>query len=411
MLKAFKYRLYPRKSEKEHINKSIGVARYIYNWGLEIKTKAYTQDKTSITSNDLSNKLPALKLELPWLQEVYSQVLQGSLRNLNTAYTKFFKEHTGFPKFKSKRHHRQSYQLPQNVKVDVEHSLVWLPKLGWVKAKLHREFEGTIKTCTVSRTPSGQYYISILVDKDTALPSKPQIISETTLGIDLGLKDFLITSEGDKVSPLDILQEGAQLRHLQRRLSRKKKGSNNRDKARIRVARQHQRIANKRSDFLHKTSKQLIDENQVDTFALETLNIKGMVKNHKLARSIHSASWSKFVDFLTYKSEWYGKNILRIGMFEPSSKMCSNCGHIKSDLKLKHRTWTCVECECKHDRDVNAAKNIKQFALHPANIVGQGLSKLRASSLVQKACGSCSGGAESSDSTSHHGMKQEAPLF
>ncbi len=411
MLKAFKYRLYPRKSEIEHINKSIGVARYIYNWGLENKTKAYTKAKTKISNFDLSKRLPALKQELPWLQEVYSQVLQGALRNLDRAYTKFFKEHAGFPKFKSKRHHRQSYQLPQNVKANFEHNLVWLPKLGWVKAKLHREFEGTIKTCTVSRTPSGQYYISILVDKDMALPDKPQITLETTLGIDLGLKDFLITSKGYKVSSLDISKEDAHLRHLQRRLSKKKKGSNNRNKVRIRVARQHQRIAHKRSDFLHKASKQLIDESQVDTFALETLNIKGMVRNHKLARSIHSASWSKFVDLLAYKSEWYGKNILRIGTFEPSSKMCSSCGHIKSDLKLKHRTWTCVECDSKHDRDVNAAKNIKAFALHPSNIVGQGLSKLRASSLVQKACGSCADGALSNDNASHHGMKQEASLF
>lgn len=408
MLKTFKYRLYPRKSEIEHIHKSIGVARYIYNWGLENKTKAYTQDKAKVSNLDLSKRLPALKQELPWLQEVYSQVLQGALRNLDRAYTKFFKEHSGFPKFKSKRHSRQSYQLPQSVKVNFEHSLVWLPKIGWVKAKLHREFEGVIKTCTVSHTPSGQYYISILVDKDTALSEKPQIIPETTLGVDLGLKDFLITSNGDKVSSLDISKEDAQLRYLQRKLSKKKKGSNNRNKARIRVARQHQRIANKRSDFLHKTSKQLINENQVDTFALETLNIKGMVKNHKLARSIHLASWSKFIDFLTYKSEWYGKNILRIGMFEPSSKMCSTCGHIKSDLKLKHRIWICTECKSKHDRDVNAAKNIKAFALHPANIVGQGLSKLKASTLAQKAYGPCTDGGESSDLTSHHGMKQEA---
>lgn len=404
MLKAFKYRLCPRKSEAQHINKSIGVARHIYNWGLENKIKAYTQDKTKLSNFDLSKLLPELKEELPWLKEVYSQVLQGALRNLDRAYTGFFREGRGFPQFKSKKHARQSYQLPQNVKVDFEHNLVWLPKIGWIRAKLHRPFEGTIKTCTVSRTPSGQYYISILVETKDTLPEKPSITADTTLGIDLGLKDFLARSDGKKISPIHFSIENEKLTKLQRRLSKKQKGSNNRNKARLRAARQHQRIANIRSDFLHKLSKQLIDENQVDTFALETLNIKGMVKNHSLARSIHSASWSKFVDFLTYKSDWYGKNILRIGTFEPSSKMCSTCGCIKSDLKLRDRIWTCVECKTKHDRDANAAKNIKAFALHPSNIVGQGLPKL-------KACGSCSDGVEAKSSTSHHGMKQEAQVL
>ena len=360
------------------INKHIGCCRWIYNYALEKKTKEYKKDKTRLSRFDLSADLPGLKKssETEWLKEVNSQSLQMSLKNMDEAFVRFFKEKKGFPRFKSKHNPRKSFNIPQNVKPDWDNKKVSIPKIKNIKFVVDRKPEGNIKSATVSKTPIGKYFISILVDTGIKPPKKHKIKEETSVGIDLGIKDFLITSDGDKVdNPKYLKQHLFRLKKSQSKASKKTKGSNNRRKANLRVAKIHERIHNLRNDFLHKISSKLISENQ--TICLEDLNVGGMLKNHKLAQSISDCSWSKFNEYLEYKAEWNGVNIVRIGRFEPSSKMCSNCGKIKNDLTLKDRTWQCVECYAKHDRDINAAKNILDFGLHRSNIIGAGRPKLK----------------------------------
>lgn len=376
--KAYKYRIYPDDMQQESIAQHFGCVRFVYNWGLNKKIEAYQTEQKTLSCFDLINQIGALKKqeEFSWLKDVYSQSLQMSLRNLDNAFTKFFREKKGFPKFKSKRYPVQSCQFPQGVKVDFDRQTVYLPKIGHVKTKLHRMFEGQVKTVTLRKTTTGKYFVSVLVDVSDILPKKPVISKETTIGVDLGIKDFAILSNGQKVeNPKPLKQSLKRLKKLQQRVNRKQNGSQNRDKARKLLARQHEKVANLRKDFLHKLTYGLTHTGGVDSFALETLNIKGMMRNHCLALAISDVSWRQFNDFLEYKSEWYGKNILRIGQFEPSSKICSVCGYVNHTLTLKDRSWTCPECHTQHDRDINAAKNIKQFALQPNNIVPVGRRK------------------------------------
>jgi len=361
--KAFKYELFPTKEQIVLIEQHLGSCRFIYNWGLERKIKAY-EKKDKVTCFDLIKELTQLKREKIWLNDVYSQSLQMSIRNLDNGFTKFFKAQTKFPKFKSKHNSRQSYQCPQKVKVDFENNTIQIPMVKKVKAVLHRKFEGIIRTCTISKTPTNKYFISILVELNQNLPIKPKVLEDTTIGIDLGIKDFYITSNGDKVkNPKYLRQSEMRLKSIQRRFSRTKKGSKNRIDLRILLAKQYEKVSNQRKDFLHKLTYELTHENQVDTICIENLNVKGMIKNHKLAKSISDASWSKFVEFLTYKCDWYGKNLIQIGRFEPSSKICNNCGHYYKELTLEERFWKCSECNEEHNRDINAAKNIKNFGL------------------------------------------------
>ena len=335
--------------------------------GVRVKTKYYHKNKKGISCFELINQLVQLKKEkeTSWLSEVYSQSLQQSIINLDKAFTSFFNKNTQFPKFKSK-HNNQSFQYPQNVKVDFNNSTVKLPKIGEVKAVFSRKFKGKIKTCTISKTRTNKYFISILVETKDKPKKKFKVVKSKAVGVDLGIKDFLITSNGEKVdSPKYLRSSEKRLKVLQRRASKKKKGSNNRKKANLSVAKKHEKIRNRREDFLHKISTRLIRENK--TICLEDLNVAGMIKNHKLAKSIADASWSKFVNMLTYKAEWYGVNLLFIGRFDPSSKMCSKCGSINEDLTLKDRKWKCKECNIIHDRDINAAMNIKNFAFNKQN--------------------------------------------
>jgi putative transposase len=372
MLKAYKYRLNPNIEQRVALSKNFGCVRWVYNWALSRKIEAYQKENRSLSCFDLSKELPKLKSaeETKWLAEADSQALVMSLRNLDNAFTRFFREKKGFPKFKSKKCRRQSFQIPQRVKVDFETRKIILPKIGAVRAKLHRKFDGIIKTVTISKTPSGKYFASVLVETDEKPLPKPEIRYETTIGIDLGLTHFAILSNGEKIENPKHLQKSLnRLKFLQRKLSRKKAGSKRRDKARIRVAKLYEKITNQRNDFLHKLSIRLIRENQ--TIALETLNVQGMMQNHRLAQSIGSASWSRFVEFLRYKAEWYGRNIVFIGRFEPSSKLCSVCGYHNGELTLTDRTWTCPSCQTEHDRDVNAATNIRKFALQSQNLVGR----------------------------------------
>ena len=353
MYKAFKYRLYPTEPQKELIAKHIGSSRFVYNLALETKNAAYISNKHNYSPFDLIKQLPELKKECPWLKEVNSQSLQQSIQNMDIAFKKFFKG-AGFPKFKSKRD-RQSFSIPQNV--IVENNLLVIPKFKeGIKISLHIPTKGTIKSATISVTPTGKYFVSILCDTKEEIPTKALITESTTIGIDLGIKDFAITSDGEVFDNPKFLRKAQnKLKYAQRKYS-KHKGKRTKKK----IAKLHEDIVNKRKDFLHKVSTKLIRENQ--TIALETLAVKNMVKNHNLAQAINDVSWSTFVSMLEYKADWYGKNILRIGQFAPSSKTCS-CGVINKDLKLSDREWTCKSCGTTHDRDILAACNIKSFAL------------------------------------------------
>jgi putative transposase len=375
MLKAYKYRMYPKPKQEVLLAKHFGCTRFIYNWALDQKIKKYQIENKSLSCFDLINQLVQLKTSeaTKWLSEVNSQSLQSAIVHLDKAFTRFFREKKGFPKFKNK-HKRQSFACPQNVKIDWHNSTTKLPKIGEVKTVFSRQFDGKIKTCTISKTRTNKYFVSILIDDGKSTPKPVPIRKETAIGIDLGIKDFAITSNGEKISNPKYLREAEiRLAVLQKQASRKVKGSNNRKKANFRVAKQHEKITNKRIDFLHKVSTKLIRENQ--TICLETLNVAGMMKNHCLAKSIADVSWSKFVEFLTYKAEWLGHNIVRIGRFEASSKTCSVCGNVKRDLMLKDREWTCSGCRTCHDRDVNAAKNIRNFALQKQNLIGTNSGK------------------------------------
>ncbi|ADI73117.1 transposase, IS605 OrfB family [Methanohalobium evestigatum Z-7303] len=368
MLKAYKYRMYPNQIQQELIAKHIGACRFIYNWALENKIKSYEQDGKAISRFELNKQIRVLKQDHEWLNEINSQSLQGATLNLENAFTKFFREKSGFPKFKSKKNPVQSFSVPQYYKVDFENNKVYIPKIGWIKTRLHRSFDGKQRTATITRTPTGKYYISILVDDDKQLPQKQTFYEVNTIGVDVGIKDFAVTSDGEKIdNPRYLKNSIERLKVLQKRLSRKKKGSNNHRKLKHQIAKYHEKIANQREDFQHKLSSRLISENQA--VALECLNVKGLLKNHNLAQHITDASWSSFVQKLEYKAEWYGKNIIKIGRFDPSSKICHVCGYYHQDLELKDREWECPDCKTEHDRDINASVNIKKFALDKQNLI------------------------------------------
>jgi len=355
MFKAYKYRISPTNLQKELIAKHIGSSRFVYNFALETKISVYLGSKQNLSSFDLIKKLPELKKEYEWLKEVNSQSLQQSIQNMDIAFKKFFKG-AGFPKFKSKHKGRQSFSVPQNV--IVENDLLIIPKFKeGLDIVLHRPIKGIIKSATISVTPTGKYFASILVDTNEIIPQKAAINESTTIGIDLGIKDFAITSEGEVFeNPKYLRKAQDKLKYVQRKYS-KNKGK----RTKKRLALLHEKVVNKRKDFLHKTSTKLIRENQ--TICLEDLAVKNMVKNYCLAQAISDASWSAFVSMLEYKADWHGVNILRIGRFAPSSKTCSCCGYINKELTLKDREWTCKSCNSVLDRDVNAAINIKSFAL------------------------------------------------
>ena len=361
MLKAYKYRIKPNKSQELKLNQFFGCARFIYNWGLNRKSEIYSTNNTNISCFDLIKEVTELKKseDFSWLKDTHSQVLQMSLRNLDNAYTNFFKKKSSFPKFK-KKSNNQSFQYPQGVKIS--ENKIFLPKIGWVKFFNSRDFSGDIKTVTVSKNPSGEYYISILVDNKQELPNKKPIQKSTSVGLDFGIKDLVITSEGEVFENQKHFHKmKAKLRVAQRSLARKQKGSKSRDKQRQKVAKLYQKVTNQRRDYLHKISTYLV--NTYDTICIEDLSVEKMLKEKRLSSLISDASWSTLREFLTYKCEWYGKNLQVIGRFEPSSKRCSNCGNIKQSLLLSERTYKCEKCNANLDRDLNAALNIKDYGL------------------------------------------------
>ena len=366
MLRAYKYRIYPTDEQKVLFAKTFGCCRFVYNWALNLKITAYKEHKETLGNVYLTNLMKSeLKAEHEWLSEVNSQSLQSALRNLDTAYTNFFRntKAVGFPRFKLRKD-RQSFLCPQHCRVDLKKGTITIPKAKDIPAVLHRKFKGTVKTATVSMTPSGRYFVSVLVDTAIQeLPATP-IQGDTALGIDLGIKWLAVCSDGRSFdNPKNLQKSLDRLKLLQKRLSRKRKGSANRNKARVKVARLQEHIANCRKDSLHKITHTLTHDSQVRTICMEDLNVKGMQRNHRLAQAVGDASFGMFLTLLEYKCKWYGVNLIKIDRFAPSSKTCGKCGYVYKGLKLSERSWTCPECGTHHDRDFNASCNIKEFGL------------------------------------------------
>jgi putative transposase len=355
MLKAFKYKLSPTKEQSILLNKHIGASRFVFNLALECKQMAWAGNKVNLSCFALHSQLKDLKTECEWLKEINSQSLQQSITNLDKAYTSFFKGQNSFPNFK-KKSNGGSFNIPQNVLL--ENGKLIIPKFKkGIDIVLHRPTKGDIRQATISRTPTGKYFVSILCETGEPIKPKATIKENTTVGIDLGIKTYLVSSDGKEYdNPKFLHKVQNKLKYVQRKYS-KHKGKRTKHKLAI----LHEKIVNQRKDFLHKTSSELIKNH--DSLAIEDLAVSNMVKNHKLAQAINDAGWSTFVTMLEYKAEWYGKNILKIGRFEPSSKLHANCGHINKDLTLKDREWTCPKCGEVVSRDLNAAINIKSFAL------------------------------------------------
>lgn len=359
MITATKIRIYPTAQQEEKLAKAFGCARWFWNNSLNETQKIYQETGKGLGQFALNARLPTLKQEFDWLSETHSQVLQSVSLNLSRAFINFFERRAAYPTFKSK-HGKQSIQYPQGVKI-VEGRKLFLPKIGHVKAVVHREIVGVIKTVTISKTPSGKYFASIL--SQTEEVDKEVSFDGNILGIDVGLTHIAITSNGSKFdNPKHLHKAQKNLKRKQRKLSRKVKGSNSRNKARILVAKAHERISNARKDNLHKLSHKLVNDNQVQVIAVEDLHIKGMVKNHCLAKAISDAGWSTFTTMLKYKAEKAGKGYIEVNRFFPSSKACSTCLHIQKSMPLNIRNWKCDKCGEIHDRDINASKNIRNEA-------------------------------------------------
>ena len=362
MLKAYKYRIYPNEEQINYLQKTFGCTRFIYNQMLADRIKSYEENK-DLDIKIIKYPTPAqYKKEYEWLKEVDSLALANAQMNLDKAYKNFFRDKSvGFPKFKSKKDNHKSYTTNnQNGTIYIENNRIKIPKLkSMIKIKQHREFVGLIKSCTISQNPSGKYYISMLVDTENI--QLPKL--DTKVGIDLGIKEFAITSDGEMFSnPKWLNKSEKRLRKLQKDLSRKQKGSNNRRKDRLKVAKLHEKISNQRKDYLHKISHYIISENQV--IVIEDLKVSNMIKNHKLAKSIANVSWFEFRRQLEYKSEWYGRELIIAPSNYASSQLCSNCGNKSSQTKdLSCRTYICPVCGMIMDRDINASKNLLKLAM------------------------------------------------
>ena len=358
---SYKFRIYPNRAQENLIQRTFGCSRFVYNYYLAKRKEMYEETKKAFNYNDCSADMTKLKSTLEWLREVDATALQSSIRDLDTAYQNFFRRLKqggvpGYPRFKSKRDHRKSYKsknVGHTIWVDEKH--VRLPKLGLVKCRVSKEVKGRILSATVSQNPSGKYFVALCC---TEVDLEPMVNSGAVCGVDLGIKDLAITSDGLKYPNAQYLKHSEKkLIKLQRRLSRKSKGSKRWEKQRIKVARMHEHISNQRKDALHKVTTELVRD--YDVICIEDLNASGMVQNHKLAKTISDASFAEFRRMLEYKASWYGKEVSVIERFYPSSQLCSDCGHQNPDIKdISVRDWICPRCGKHHDRDINAAINI-----------------------------------------------------
>lgn len=373
--KAYKFRIYPNKQQEILINKTIGSSRFVFNHFLHLWNESYSKTKKGLSYNTCATKLPSMKKseEYSWLKEVDSIALQSSIKNLEDSFNRFFKKQNMKPKFKSKKNPNQSYTTRNiNNNIQIESNKVKLPKLKWVKFANSREVKGRILNATISKRPSGKYFVSLLVEE--TIKELPK--TNSSVGVDLGVKDFAILDNGKIYNNNRFTSKMEQkLKREQRKLSRrqlqaKKKGKNildakNYQKQKIKVARIYEKVMNQREDFLNKVSTEIVKNH--DIICIEDLNTKGMLRNHKLSKSISDVSWSSFVTKLQYKADWYGKEIIKIDKWYPSSQICSRCGTNSGKKTLDIRTWTC-KCGVKHDRDINASKNIKNEGLRIRNL-------------------------------------------
>jgi putative transposase len=352
LYKAFRYRLYPTAEQEQALALQFGHARFVWNWALALRKAAYKETGKGIGYGELKRRITALKYQAKteWLQEAHSQVLQAKIDDLERAYRNFFEKRTKFPRFKNKRD-GQSIRYPQRFKFDENYT--YLPKVGWVKTKFHRPLEGRPKNITVSKTKTGKYFVSIQCEVGMIEP--PARGGE--IGIDLGVQSYLATSEGWKRdNPRHLQRAERKVKRLQRQVSRRIKGSAGREKARILLARQHEKVANQRMDFLQKLSAELV--HSYGLIGMEDLNVRGMVKNRRLAKAIATTGWGAFRRMLEYKGKWYGSYVHKVDRFFPSSKTCNYCGYVVDELPLSIREWQCPICATFHDRDINSAINI-----------------------------------------------------
>ena len=359
--RTYRFRLYPNKEQTELLSKHFGCSRFVYNYFLSQRKEQYRLTGKSDNYYAQAKTLTVLKNqeETAWLKDVNSQTLQFAIRSLEAAYTNFFKKRTKFPNFKSK-HSKNSFTIPQSASVAGGRLFIRKFTEG-IKCRVHREIKGKIGKVTITKTPSGKYFVSVFTEEEYITPLKK---TGKSIGVDMGLKDLLVTSEGETFKNNQYTRRYEyKLAVEQRHLSRKKKGSRGFENQKLKVARLHEKIANCRADYLHKCSISLV--RRYDTICIEDLNVNGMTKNHRLAKSITDASWGKFVSMLIYKAEWNDKRIVKVDRYFPSSQTCNVCGYVNKDIKdLSVREWECPECHTRHDRDINAAINILHFGLN-----------------------------------------------
>ena len=359
--RTFRFRLYPNQSQTELLSRYFGCSRFVYNYFLNQRKEQYRLTGKSDNYYAQAKALTTLKKqeETAWLKEVNAQTLQFAIRSLEAAYNNFFKKRTKFPKFKSK-HSKNSFTVPQFA--SITDNRLFIPKFTeGIKCRVHREIKGKIGKVTITKTPSGKYFVSVFTEEDYINPLEK---TGKSVGVDMGLKDLLVTSEGETFKNNRYTRKyECKLTKAQRHLSRKKKGSREFENQKLKVARLHEKISNSRVDYLHKCSISLV--RRYDTICIEDLNVKGIVKNHRLAKSVTDVSWGKFISMLTYKAEWNGKKIVKVDRYFPSSQTCHICGYVNKQIKdLSVREWECPVCHAHHDRDVNAAINILRIGLN-----------------------------------------------